>query len=141
MDAIGADYLVVNSSITLHMLKEQGFELVQSLDMALVPDEERRLLNLPIGHLILMRKPENDEGVIAPRTKWTRQGNTLTFEARRGLVYRVKYRHDKGFVAEQSGKRLPIEIYPGCDELNLPFMRIRAPEDGPIRLAFRDRLF
>ena len=93
------------------------------------------LLYMPQRDLMLMAHPEAP-AILSPAVPWVRERNSISWEAKAGETYILRYRFHPGFVAMQGHTKLPIEPYPVFDDLPLRFMQIRAAHEGVLTVRF-----
>lgn len=137
--SVGASHLICFGGPTYRALMAAGWRSVATLDYAGGVDvAERSHLDLAVPVLVLLSTPGDGFGIVTPATEWTRNGNMLTMRVEAGVVYRVRYRHHRGFVARLNGARVAIGAYRPFDDVDLDFMTIAAPASGSLELRFGD---
>lgn len=135
--AIGASYVIAFTPATVTALQAAGFQAVAEVDLGPL-EQFRKVVRTPAVRLTLLRNP-SPVTVIEPVVRWERKGNVLTWEAKAGQSYVVRYRYSPDFQAHQNGQVLGIEPVHPIGGISLTFMRVHAIADGPLQLKFHPR--
>lgn len=134
---LGVSHVMVFSSATARALESIGYKQIAHVDLKTLETHDLSMLRLPRMVLALLRAPV-PVTVIEPATRWSRQGNILTWHARAGQSYIIRYRNHQNFRAYQNGQTLKVEPVRPVKELPLTFMRVTAIADGQVILWFAD---
>lgn len=134
---LGVSYVVAHTAATVLALQSVGYEPVAQVDLSTL-EHFREFVRTPPVTLTLLQNPL-PATVIEPAAPWSREGNVLTWEARAGESYVIRYRYYPNFRAYQNGEMLKLEPMHPIDGLPLMFMRVNAIADGPIDLKFHPR--
>jgi hypothetical protein len=132
--SLGVTYVVAHTDQMAATLAALGYVQLAALDLTTLPEFTRCVKTPPVS-LTLWRTPTFTT-VIDPPTPWIRTGNRLSWSAMAGQGYLVRYRWATGFTAIQQGQSLNIEPVQPFADTPLTFMRITAPNDGPVVLEF-----
>ncbi len=134
---LGVSHVLAFTTETVLALEGVGFKTVASVrpeQMATFAD----VLHMPTTGIVLLTTP-GEPAVIEPAVAWTRNGNTLRWLACSGEEYLVRYRYHQKFVARQGEMSIAVAPITVIDGLPLRFMRVKAVNDGPLQLQFRNR--
>ena len=134
---LGVSYVVAHTSATVELLQTIGYQPVAQVDLSTL-EHFWKVVRTPPVSLTLLRHP-SPVTVIEPAVRWERTGNVLTWKARAGQSYIVRYRYNPDFRAYQNGETLGVEPMHPINGLSLTFMRVKAVTDGPIVLKFHPR--
>jgi hypothetical protein len=139
---LGVSYVVAHTSATVEVLQAMGFQQVAQVDLGDL-EHFREIVRTPAAitpavTLTLLRNPL-PATVAEPPVPWERKGNELTWKAKAGQSYVVRYRHSPDFRAYQHGEMLKVEPIEPFSGLSLTFMQVKAIADGPIVLQFHPR--
>jgi len=131
---LGVSYVVAHTAATVLALQSVGYEPVAQVDLSTL-EHFREVVRTPPVTLTLLRNPSLAT-VIEPAAPWSREGNVLTWQAKAGESYVVRYRYYPDFRAYQNREVLKVEPMRPIDGLPLTFMQVSAIADGPIVLKF-----
>lgn len=131
---LGVSHVVAFTEATVNALKTIDYQLIAQVDLRQLDQQSRNVIRPP-GALALLQAPLPTT-VIDPAVRWERKGNVLTWTAKAGQSYIVRYRYHPNFRAYQNGLTLEVEPLKPIMEIPLTFMRVKAIADGPIALRF-----
>jgi len=131
---LGVSHVVAFSPATVNALKTIGYQEIAQVDLRQLDQQSRNVIRPP-GAMALLRA-SSPQTVIDPAVRWERKGNVLSWKAKAGQSYVIRYRYHPNFRAYQNGQRLNVEPVRPFMELPLTFMRVEAIADGPIALKF-----
>lgn len=135
--ALGASFVLAFTPDTVAALEATGFQRVTEVsaeEMADLADE----LHMPITGIVLLASP-GEPAVVEPTVSLVRCKNSLSWNAKAGQDYLVRYRYHGNFVARQGEAPIDVTPYSVIDGLPLRFMRVQASADGLLELEFRPR--
>jgi hypothetical protein len=136
---LGVTYIIAISAETIEALQSLGYIPLAAVRHAEFAELADAFFMTP-SDLTLLGNPEA-VSLISPGVKWRRVHNTLTWEAKKGQVYKVKYRYHPRFIARQANIDLDVEPYAIFDDLSLRFMKVLAKSDGPLNLTYTTELW
>ena len=135
---LGISHAIAFTDDTVRQLETAGFRARADVDLADVPALLKATGAMPVRLTLLeAAEPTTVVGPLSDPALLSWRGSTLTWPARAGTEYQVRYRHYPAFGATQEGRPLSVEVYRPFPELTLEFMRVRARADGPITLRYR----
>jgi len=132
--SLGVSYLVTFTRDTTELLKGIGYSELTRVDLS-KELKLQRVLSLPQKKLVLLVSSD-PVSVIDPIVKWELHGNKLTWEARAGQSYTIRYRYNPQFKAYQFNENLNIEPFMPIKDLTLQFMKIKTDYNGPVEISF-----
>lgn len=132
---LGVSHVVAFSAATVRALDSIGYKQIAQVNLNNLEPHDLSIIRLPGLVFVLLQAP-SPLTVIDPALRWERKGNLLTWTAKAGQSYIVRYRHHPNFRAYQNGLTLEVEPVKPVMEIPLTFMRVKAIADGPIALRF-----
>ena len=136
---LGVTHIITISAETTDSLLDLGYIPLATVRQADFAELADTFFITPTDLTLL----SNFEAVslISPSVEWRRVRNTLSWEAKKGQVYKVKYRYHPRFIARQKDIKLEVEPYAVFEGLSLRLMQVIAKSDGPLNLTYTTELW
>jgi len=134
---LGVSFVITFTQETTDALQNLGYCCIMRVryeDYAELAD----LLHMPHRDLALLANPESTS-ILSPCVAWSRDRNSISWQAKAGEAYVLRYRFHPCIEAMQGHVRLPVEPQTVFADLPLRFMRVRAEHDGPLTVRFVPR--
>ena len=132
---LGASFIIAYRKNTIKKLQKIGFQKITEVELGRL-DAFRKIIETPPEKLILFHSPAS-YSIVEPSTELIRSRNKISWCAKAGETYIIKYRYHSNFTAYQGSKFLPVLSFSPFNDLPLKFMKVCTPENGSVTLQFR----
>lgn len=133
---VGAFFALVYSPAFAATLSEAGYTEAARLRYDDLSERTRRLMQLPEGDLVLYQAPV-EAGHVSPPVRHAVHRNRISWPAREGQAYTVRYTYHPQFEARQEGIAIPVRAVAAAPDSTTKFMQIEARAEGTLVLEFR----
>jgi hypothetical protein len=134
---LGVSFIIAYSENAISKLQKIGFLKTTEVELGRL-DIFRKIIEMPAKKLVLFHYPAA-YSIVEPSAELVRSRNKISWRAKAGETYTIKYRHHRDFTACQGNKFLPVLPFSPFDDLPLRFMKVSTPENGPVTLQFKER--
>jgi hypothetical protein len=131
---LGVSHLLAFTRATIEALEGVGFQIVSSVDHKDFK-ELADLLLIPGTSLTLLASLRQ-AAIVSPNAAIWRGRNRLSWQAKAGVTYVVRYRYYPQFAAFQGTTPIPVIPYKPLDDIPLRFMSVQAQHNAVLELVF-----